>query len=485
MVEEKRLKQDKNVLVLFIFMLIVGCGIFVLATSSVNSPVSHGNYSTTMNVSVATNITGADADYNVSVYYNSSGGDVDLSNGTFLVVITNTTTAVDDVIENATVVLTGLDDGANYNFSFYADNGTDQEWTSALSNITIDNTVPAVANFTGTVDGGSYKDTIVLNVSVTDATIGVGSVYFNITNSTGTQLNFTKASTPGGGYYNITLNTSVFTDGVHNITVYSNDTLNNANNTERIQITIDNTDPVVSLALASSTVVSLTGTITGAEGTCTSSRSGAIISGSTLTETGLICSTSYTYIVTCTDAAGNVGSSASTSLSTTACGGGSSSSSSVQKITVTDKKFEDGYTMKASANTQFNVKLGSSSHSVTVKSVSSSSATIEIASTPTTVTLNVGEDTKVDVTNDGYYDIYVKLLSIKSNKADVFLQKIHELVPPEQSTPAVEEAPAVEETPKPMFAPEEDENSIWTTVVIILVVLAIIAVVFFIIKKKK
>ena len=67
----------------------------------------------------------------------------------------------------------------------------------------------------------------------------------------------------------------------------------------------------------------MTISISGAEGTCTSSGSGTkSISGSTLTVTGLGCGSSYSYIVTCTDSAGNSGASSSTSFTTSGCGGG-------------------------------------------------------------------------------------------------------------------------------------------------------------------
>ena len=43
--------------------------------------------------------------------------------------------------------------------------------------------------------------------------------------------------------------------------------------------------------------------------------------------------------------------------------------------------------------------------------------------------MDVGEDAKMDITEDGYYDVYVRLDGISNSKADVFIQSIHELVP--------------------------------------------------------
>ncbi len=56
-------------------------------------------------------------------------------------------------------------------------------------------------------------------------------------------------------------------------------------------------------------------------------------------------------------------------------------------------------------------------------------ATIEIASNPVTVTLDIGEDAKVDVDEDGTYDLYVKLNDIVSGKAEVIVKELSEAVP--------------------------------------------------------
>ena len=136
-------------------------------------------------------------------------------------------------------------------------NGTDaidKEFVGSVANITIDNTAPNVSAFYNTINNGNYSGTIILNVSVSDATMGVDSVYFNITNSSG-QQNWSRASSGSGGYYNLTFVTSSLGDGKYNITVYANDTqLNNLNNSERIEITIDNTAPTAVFSCSPSSV---------------------------------------------------------------------------------------------------------------------------------------------------------------------------------------------------------------------------------------
>ncbi len=56
--------------------------------------------------------------------------------------------------------------------------------------------------------------------------------------------------------------------------------------------------------------------------------------------------------------------------------------------------------------------LGVQPHSITIKSVTATSATIVVASEPTEVTLLLGEEKKLDVTNDRIEDINVKLVAV-------------------------------------------------------------------------
>jgi len=342
--------MGKEFLFLFcfgIFLLVLPA---VMAVTTIDSPIANGNYSGTLNISVSTdalnNVT------NTTCYYNSSGG----AATTWLTEILNTS-AAQTVFENASFSISSLTDAATYNISCGLTGDVSPE--SSNAGITIDNTPPTVTTFYNTIDGGSYSGTIVVNVSVNDSIMGVESVYFNITNSSGVQLNFTKASTVGGtGYYNLSLNTTGFTEGKFNITVYANDTqLNNLNNSEKIQITIDNTNPSVSLSKSSSTRNSLTITISGKEGACTTNRGS--ISGSTLTETGLSCSTSYSYTVTCTDLAGNSGSSASTSFKTDSCtssGIGGGGSKPKEKINSWTKITPGAVTIMKNFDKEFGIK---------------------------------------------------------------------------------------------------------------------------------
>ncbi len=228
---------------IFDFVLIgiflIAISYFVFATTTMNLPVASGNYSTPLTINITVDANEANNMTNITCYYNSSGG----AATSFLTEILNDS-ASDTEFANTTISTTSLNDSLTYNISCNVYNLTTLNQTISRS-ITIDNTAPNVtfSGITNAVNNGNYSGTIVINVSVNDSTIGISSVYFNITNSTSNQHNFTLASTSGGGYYNLTLNTAVFTDGIYNITVYANDTLNNLNKSEKIKIRIDNSVP--------------------------------------------------------------------------------------------------------------------------------------------------------------------------------------------------------------------------------------------------
>lgn len=440
----KKKRCDKRELLTLIFAsVLVGSLLFVLAAgaATLSTPVAKYNYSGTMNFSCISVMEGP---RNASLMYNVSGGAV---NDT-LITLSNTS-ANQSVFENASVNIASLPEVLTYNFSCYMENDSDQVYTTAVANIGIDNTGPAV-NFTDTtnvIDKGNYSGTIVINVSASDATMKMGTVYFNISYPNGSQVNFTKASTGGGVTYNLTVITTGFVDGTYNVTAYTNDSglidgtgaaTANTNNTETIQIVVDNTAPTASYDCSPSTAN------VGDTVTCTCSPSDAT-SGVNASPASYTASPSTAdtgaYSLTCTflDMAGNTGNATATytiELGGTAISPSGSSSTTAtsfytKTIPNTAQEFSEiktvQYSMKAKERVK--LKINSETHYVGVKEVSDGKAKIEIASDPVEVELDVGEEAKVDVDNDGYYDVYVKLNSVTGTEADVTINYINEAVP--------------------------------------------------------
>jgi len=331
--------------------------------------------------------------------------------------------------------------------------GTVNEDVSHLYNFTINITdIGTAANVTQINITLPYGFTFNNGTNLTLGTsIGARNITFSNTSTVLTWQNTTWYVLNGSSNLSsFIFNATASTPGAFNFTI----TLTNATATANYQFNVsinDTTDPTVTTSVSSSTTSSLVLDIAVTENlntssiTCVSDRDGthntaigsANTSAQTLTETSLNCGTSYTYIVTCTDANGNAGASSALIAYTANCSdggssttsGGSSSSTTMMTYSPQKSDLETGYTKQLKANERVKIQVGNTYHHMTVKTIGTSSATIEIASDPIVVDLDVGEDAKVDVDKNGTYDIYVKLNSITNGKADVTVMTISEAVP--------------------------------------------------------
>ena len=307
--------MDKKIFIIgFAFILVMAGLVFVMAAVTVDNILFENNVTSlydeghfTINWTV-----GTDAAANYSIYL--------WMNDNYATTIANTT------LNNYTFT---NNTEANYTFTVGVRNGTAVETNSTNVSMYVDSTAPVVTlqQYTNATLKRN-TDTLDLNISVVDAGSG-GSVCLVDVNGSGSSNQSIAVSS---GWCNFTatnvLSLTGSTDGNHTIRVYVNDTVNNLGLNNSFVVQIDTTAPSLVLSSSSATITSLTISIAGVEeGTCTVNRSGASITDSTLTETGLSCGSSYAYVVTCTDAAGNAGSSSSTSFSTIGCGGGSPSTS--------------------------------------------------------------------------------------------------------------------------------------------------------------
>ena len=123
--------------------------------------------------------------------------------------------------------------------------------------VRFDNTPPIVfnGNITNPVTENNYSGNLILNSSVVDALATVRAVAFNITNSTSDQTNGTSFANAirigtqiGVTFFNYTINTAQFPDGLYNISILANDTTNggNINNSAVLRLVrFDNTAPRV------------------------------------------------------------------------------------------------------------------------------------------------------------------------------------------------------------------------------------------------
>lgn len=425
------------VLVFFVLFSVLFSISFVSSATTLVSPVTGGNYSTTL-IFNCTNSGGIEHVKNASLWYNISGNP---SLGIRLIEITNTSSNQTEFY-NGTISIAGLTDAATYNFTCFLFNGTAAAITSVNSTqITIDNT-PPFTTFIGLsfVGWGNYSGVNTINVSANDSLIGMSTVYLNVTNSTGVQRGYVKTSC-SGGYCNYSADVDAFTalygDGVYNFTIYANDSLGNLNKTTVFTVTLDSTAPTGSFTCTPSSVSE------GETMTCSCSSSDAtsgVETTSYTTNPSTLQTGSFTQTCSITDFAGNSYSLTATYAVNryygTPSGGGSSSAVQTwsKSIPINKEQFEssNGYNVQLQSKQRVTLTINEETHHVGIKKIESDKVTIEIASTPIEVVLSVGEETKKDLDDDGFYDLYVKLNSIDGLNADVTIKEINEEVPEEE-----------------------------------------------------
>ncbi len=248
---KKRMTKNNLPVKLLLFSIIVLFGVLILANFAsatglaVLTPTNETNFTKTnvlFNISY-TNATNITTPISMTIWARLNGaGDM-----------INITSRLADCGPNycsTRMNFTSFADG-NYSINATLHNGTDSASIIALGNFTrsvrFDQTPPNVSSLELPIQNGqNYTGVINFNVSVVDSMFNITNVYFNITNITGTQVDMANA-TQFGNYWNASLNTNLLTDGVFNITVYANDTLNNLNSSMIVYtVRFDKTIPGIS-----------------------------------------------------------------------------------------------------------------------------------------------------------------------------------------------------------------------------------------------
>ncbi len=381
----------------------------------------------------------------------------------------------------------------NYNITIVTVNATGTN-TTLLAVIINDTTVPVIVTTNITpVNGANVSDTISLQVNVSDNGV-MQAVFFNFTNTTGTQVGIARATNPSENSWNSTFNTSTLSEGYYNVSVFANDTYNNLNSTTKVQILIDNTDPSPSLSKTSSTQTRIfissgcSDALSGVSGCSVSTSSGEVFSSEEIR--GLACGNTYTITLTGTDYAGNTASSAQ-SFSTDTCtssggssGGSSSSTSASWSKTIVEPsapQLNTPITKQLGSKTRVKLKIAGQDHHVGVKTINGNNVVIEVASTPQEVTLTPGTSKKFDVTADGRYDLLVTLVSVSGTIADVRITAIDEAIPSGSSvTTTPESTTPLDTTPS---TPDTEKSSKMWIVTIIVVLLIVAGLVWFMTRK--
>ena len=157
------MKQNKILLATILAVFVLAVLPVMSAATTIDSPVTGGNYTGTLNVSVGVDANGDFNMTNVTCFYNATGG-----LATSLLVIMANSTPGDLVFENASIGITSLTDLTTYNISCDVRNLTDLNTTLSKATITFDSTDPlcSLVRLSRTI---GWKDTQLITWTSSDA----------------------------------------------------------------------------------------------------------------------------------------------------------------------------------------------------------------------------------------------------------------------------------------------------------------------------
>ncbi len=253
--------------------------------------------------------------------------------------------------------------------------------------------------------------------------------------SNGWHANYTNSSYTNNTAINVT--TDGIEDGYYIWGIGCVDVGTNENWSANRTITIDTIAPTASVTCTPSSVSAGTNVVCTCLGTdATSGINSSLTTANSTRSTSSVGS--FTYTCDVTDNAGNTASTTATYTVTSSSGSGVTSSTWTNTYSIADTLFEKGHSKELGSKARMKFKVNNEYHHVGVKSISGDKATIEIASDPVEILLGIGEDAKLDLTEDNFYDLYVLLNSISNNKVNLTIQKINEEIPEEIQDPSID-----------------------------------------------
>jgi hypothetical protein len=107
---------------------------------------------------------------------------------------------------------------------------------------------------------------------------------------------------------------------------------------------------------------------------------------------------------------------------------GSSNAYATPTFYPTTSSLEQGYTKEVYPEWKVQIKISEENHIVAINKVKDKTVTITIYSTPKTKTLAVGEEWRLNLTDDKFYNLYIKVNSIAGTKVNISIKKINETI---------------------------------------------------------
>lgn len=278
-------------------------------------------------------------------------------------------------------------------------------------------------------------------------------------------INYTPALSPnlyGISHYNLTLtnftdnyvltilannslnlsyvfDTTLVDDGVYNIHVEACDINGLCSIGESDDFTIDNTNPTISSISSSPSLNSVSIFYTANESTNYTLYYGStvplssIISSSAksisqvISLTELTASTIYYYNLSVCDEAGNCNASSQYSFTTSQESQSSGSSTSGLKypiLYVTEEQLRNIFSKILSKDSVIIFNFKNQSHKIKINEITDKETIFTLYSEPRQFIINLSNESKIDIDEDGYYDISIKLNSIENKKANIEIKLI-------------------------------------------------------------
>jgi len=127
---------------------------------------------------------------------------------------------------------------------FIVNGGWQIKFNNTLYHFYIDKTPPSIT-IHSPVNGGKYKNNILVNASITDALSGVNSAFFRWENAS--ENGGWTPLTRNGNYYTASFDISSLADGYYNLTIKANDSVGNENQAKVFNFLIDRQAPQITI----------------------------------------------------------------------------------------------------------------------------------------------------------------------------------------------------------------------------------------------
>jgi hypothetical protein len=356
----------------------------------------------------------------------------------------NETKEITGVINSTSFTKTIADGKYIWNCLVYNNQST-FAWFASNYTFTID-TIPPINEITYPLNISYNKSISSLNYTYTE--INPNNCWYSVNNGA-VNLSVDICGT--------SFSSVVSSEGSNTWIFYMNDSAGNLNST-RITFVVDTTPPVISFSCDKTSVD------VGEKLTCSCSATDSISQNPAVSYTASPSTDNTGNFVTLCSATDNVGNTATSQFLYGVYGSGGLPSYWKRTYLLTSEMLGRGYTSNIGIKERIEMQINNERHYLGVVNLGGNTATINVSSTSQQIILNNGEEKKLELTGDNYYDLLVKLNSILNSKANITIMSIREEV---------------------AGTPEETKANITNKMVIpIIVLLATLVLIFFIVKKK-